>query len=87
MDFYPILIYDLIVLEVDESFFVQNDKPSVPTNFDQESIKMDKQKQPNRKHVPQLKIRTSLTAGGSLESCQQNLNFWQKRYSQMCRLR
>jgi hypothetical protein len=48
---------------------------------------MEKQKQPNSKPVPQLKIRTSLAAGGSLENCLQNLSYWQKRYNQMCRLK
>ena len=48
---------------------------------------MEKQKQPKRKPVPQLKTRTSLAAGGSLDSCLQNMNYWQKRYTQMCRLR
>jgi hypothetical protein len=48
---------------------------------------MEKQKQPNRKPVAQLKIRTSLAAGGSLDSCLQNMDYWQKRYAQMCKLR
>jgi hypothetical protein len=48
---------------------------------------MEKQKQPQSKPVPQLKIRTNLAAGGSLDNCQQNLAYWQKRYAQMCRLR
>jgi hypothetical protein len=54
---------------------------------EQENMQMEKPKQPNTRRVPQLKIRTSLTAGGSLENCQQNLSYWQKRYAQMCRLR
>jgi len=37
--------------------------------------------------VQQLKIRSSLTAGASLENCQENLAYWQKRYNQMCLLK
>ncbi len=48
---------------------------------------MEKEKQPTTRRVPQLKIRTSLVAGGSLDNCQQNLSYWQKRYNQMCRLK
>ncbi len=46
---------------------------------------MEKQQQSHSKPVPQLKIRSNLAAGGSLESCQQNLAYWQKRYNQKCR--
>ncbi len=46
---------------------------------------MEKQKQSHSKPVPQLKIRSSLAAGGSLDSCMQNLAYWQKRYNQQCR--
>jgi len=48
---------------------------------------MEKQKRPQSKPVPQLKLRTSLVAGGSLANCLDNLNYWQKRYNQMCRLK
>jgi hypothetical protein len=56
-------------------------------NLNQENVQMEKQKQPNNRRVPQLKTRTSLAAGGSLDNCLQNLNYWQKRYNQMCRLK
>lgn len=34
--------------------------------------------------APQLKVRSNLVAGGSLENCQQNLEYWQKIYNQKC---
>jgi hypothetical protein len=34
--------------------------------------------------VPQLQIRTDLSAGASLQSCLDNLAYWQKQYTKMC---
>jgi len=39
---------------------------------------------PRRDSTPQLKIRSSLTAGASLQNCLQNLDYWQKQYHKMC---
>ena len=47
---------------------------------------MDKNKTTNqinrsRSHTcPQLRVRTNLRGGESLEACQNNLNSWQKEY-------
>jgi len=34
--------------------------------------------------TPQMNIRTSVSAGASLENCLQNLDYWKKEYSKMC---
>jgi hypothetical protein len=34
--------------------------------------------------VPQFQIRTDLSAGASVESCMQDLAYWQNAYAQMC---
>jgi hypothetical protein len=49
---------------------------------------MEKQKQmtpqPPKKQAPQIKVRSNVSAGGSLENCQDNLAYWQKIYNQRC---
>jgi hypothetical protein len=34
--------------------------------------------------TPQLKIRSSVFAGASLENCLENLDYWKKQYKKMC---
>lgn len=49
---------------------------------------MHKPKQvPTKKQVPQLKVRSSVSAGGSLENCMQNLDYWKKAYDARCLLK
>ena len=87
MDFSANIRYDSVVAEsklIGSSWMVRAGLPSQSQTGEQA---MEKEKQPTNRRVPQLKIRTSLVAGGSLENCQQNLSYWQKRYNQMCRLK
>ncbi len=49
---------------------------------------MEKQKQLHRQapgvRIPQLKVRSNVSAGGSLQSCQEDLAYWQQQYAKMC---
>ena len=48
---------------------------------------MDKIKQTLREeqYVPQLRVRSDLCAGESLEACVNSLNDWQKQYEARCK--
>jgi DNA-binding HxlR family transcriptional regulator len=48
---------------------------------------MDKPKktQGDKQHVPQIRVRSALTAGQSLEACVSSLNDWQKQYKSRCK--
>lgn len=48
---------------------------------------MDKGKktQVDRRYVPQIQVRSDLTAGQSLEACVNSLNDWQKEYQSRCK--
>lgn len=48
---------------------------------------MDKPKNTrcNSLHVPQIRVRSALTAGQSLDACINSLNDWQKQYQQRCK--
>ena len=51
---------------------------------------MEKQKQISTKqqeHAPQIKIRSSLSAGGSVEACMKNLKYWRDAYNERCLLK
>lgn len=49
---------------------------------------MDKQNQKKKTtqkdRVPQLQIRSGLSAGGDLPGCLEKLQYWRNRYQQMC---
>jgi len=49
---------------------------------------MDKQNQKTnttqRDYVPQLQVRSGLSAGGDLQGCLQKLQYWRNQYNQMC---
>lgn len=51
---------------------------------------MDEQKVETRKEesklqpAPQIQIRSSVKAGASVESCMQDLNYWQSNYYAKC---
>lgn len=49
---------------------------------------MNKQNQPvlaqPATSTPQIRIRSNVSAGGSLENCQANLEYWRKIYNQRC---
>jgi hypothetical protein len=49
---------------------------------------MHKPKQvPTKQPVPQFKVRSSVSAGGSVESCMKNLDYWKKAYDARCLLK
>jgi hypothetical protein len=37
-----------------------------------------------RDRIPQLRIRSSVSVGASLDNCLQNLDYWKKQYHKMC---
>ncbi len=39
---------------------------------------------PPKAHTPQLKVRSSVSAGASLQNCLQNLDYWRNQYHKMC---
>ena len=42
-------------------------------------------KTPSQKEqVPQLQVRSDLSAGASVQSCLDNLAYWEKQYYKMC---
>ncbi|MDI6695296.1 MAG: hypothetical protein QME21_09630 [Anaerolineales bacterium] len=45
------------------------------------------QPKPRRGETPQLRVRSNLSAGESLEACLRNLDYWQKAYREQCILR
>ena len=49
---------------------------------------MEKQKNienlQKKKGVPQIQVRSDLNAGASLESCLQDLAYWQNQYNAKC---
>jgi hypothetical protein len=38
----------------------------------------------NPKSVPQLRVRTDLIAGESVDACQKNLEYWRKQLQSKC---
>ena len=49
---------------------------------------MEKQKQvPAKKQAPQLKVRSDVSVGGSVEACMKNLNYWRDAYNARCLLK
>lgn len=38
----------------------------------------------NHKYTPQMKLRTGLIAGESVESCQRNLEYWRNQLALKC---
>ena len=38
----------------------------------------------NNKVVPQMRLRTNLVAGESVQACQRNLDYWRKALEQKC---
>lgn len=38
----------------------------------------------NHNVVPQMRLRTGLVAGESLDACQRNLDYWRKQLEQKC---
>jgi hypothetical protein len=39
---------------------------------------------PKKVYVPQLQVHTALNAGASVESCMQDLKYWQNEYYKKC---
>ena len=38
-----------------------------------------------KQHIPQIRVRSALTAGQSLDACINSLNDWQKQYQSRCK--
>jgi hypothetical protein len=34
----------------------------------------------NRNHIPQLRVKSGLSGGQSIEACTKNVEYWQKEY-------
>ena len=47
----------------------------------------NKVKKTDKKLAPQLKVRSDVSAGGSIEACMKNLNYWKDAYDARCLLK
>jgi hypothetical protein len=46
----------------------------------------NKDKKFTKKLAPQLKVRSNVSAGGSVEACMKNLKYWKDAYDARCLL-
>jgi hypothetical protein len=46
----------------------------------------NKAKKLTKKLAPQLKVRSNVSAGGSVEACMKNLKYWKDAYDARCLL-